>query len=268
MSRLARRNRVLFLESLGLRQPRLAGRDLSRMARRARRAAAGPRAVDGLHVLSPLVVPLHGRRGIARGQRQLLRAQVGRAARSLGHGAPAAVELRPAGRVAPGGAGPGGDRLPLRRRHRGPEGRAVGCLPRRRGALRGPRRPRARLGARARRAHAHAQRAGPRTRPTSPTPSSSPPRSSDGPTDPALDALPHPRIVFTGRGRRHQARPRPARGRRPGAARLVDRPGRAGRRGRPAHGHLARSGGCPTSTCSARAPTRRCPTSCAAPTPR
>ena len=32
------------------------------MARRVQRAAAGPRAVDGLHVLSPLVIPLHGRR--------------------------------------------------------------------------------------------------------------------------------------------------------------------------------------------------------------
>ncbi len=36
MARLARSNRVLFLESLGLRQPRLAGRDLRRMARRVR----------------------------------------------------------------------------------------------------------------------------------------------------------------------------------------------------------------------------------------
>jgi glycosyltransferase involved in cell wall biosynthesis len=83
MSRLARHNRVLFLESLGLRQPRLAGRDLRRMARRARRALDGPRAVDGLHVLSPLVVPLHGRRGIAAVNAKLLRAQAGRAARSL-----------------------------------------------------------------------------------------------------------------------------------------------------------------------------------------
>jgi glycosyltransferase involved in cell wall biosynthesis len=83
MSRLARGNRVLFLESLGLRQPRLAGRDLRRMARRARRGLAGPRAVDGLHVLSPLVIPLHGRRGIAGLNARLLRAQVGRAAKSL-----------------------------------------------------------------------------------------------------------------------------------------------------------------------------------------
>ena len=57
MSRLARENRVLFVESLGLRQPQLAGRDLARIARRLRRGLAPPRASDGLHVLSPLVHP-------------------------------------------------------------------------------------------------------------------------------------------------------------------------------------------------------------------
>jgi glycosyltransferase involved in cell wall biosynthesis len=84
MSRLARRNRVLFLESLGLRQPRLAGRDLRRMARRVERAATGARAVDGLHVLSPLVIPIHGRPRIRTLNARLLQAQVGRAAHSLG----------------------------------------------------------------------------------------------------------------------------------------------------------------------------------------
>jgi glycosyltransferase involved in cell wall biosynthesis len=83
MARLARRNRVLFVESLGLRQPSLAGRDLRRMARRVRRAIAGPRLVDGLHVLSPLVIPLHGRERIAALNARLLRRQVGRAARRV-----------------------------------------------------------------------------------------------------------------------------------------------------------------------------------------
>jgi glycosyltransferase involved in cell wall biosynthesis len=84
MARLARRNSVLFVESLGLRQPRLAGRDIRRMAGRVRRAAAGPRRVDGLHVLSPLVVPLHGRDWIGRLNEGLLRRQVARAARHIG----------------------------------------------------------------------------------------------------------------------------------------------------------------------------------------
>ncbi len=84
MSRLARDNRVLFVESLGLRRPQLAGRDLTRIVRRVRRGLRAPRAVDGLHVLSPIVLPLHGSR-IARALNdRLLPALVGRAARRLG----------------------------------------------------------------------------------------------------------------------------------------------------------------------------------------
>jgi glycosyltransferase involved in cell wall biosynthesis len=84
MSRLACKNRVLFIESLGLRQPQLAGRDVARIWRRLRRGLRGPRAVDGLHVLSPLVLPLHSSR-IARAlNRRLLAALVRRATRRLG----------------------------------------------------------------------------------------------------------------------------------------------------------------------------------------
>jgi glycosyltransferase involved in cell wall biosynthesis len=84
MSRLAARNRVLFVESLGLRRPQLAGRDLRRIARRARRGLQGPRPADGLHVLSPLVVPAHGRPGLRALNARLLQAQVRRAVRRLG----------------------------------------------------------------------------------------------------------------------------------------------------------------------------------------
>jgi glycosyltransferase involved in cell wall biosynthesis len=88
MSRLARENRVLFVESLGLRRPQLAGRDLARIGRRLRRGLQAPRALDGLHVLSPLILPLHRSR-IARAlNRRLLPALVRRAARRLGLRAP------------------------------------------------------------------------------------------------------------------------------------------------------------------------------------
>jgi glycosyltransferase involved in cell wall biosynthesis len=83
MARLAGANRVLFIESLGLRQPQLAGRDLARMARRLRRGLAPPRALDGLHVLSPLVLPLHGSRLARALNQRLLPALVRRAARRL-----------------------------------------------------------------------------------------------------------------------------------------------------------------------------------------
>jgi glycosyltransferase involved in cell wall biosynthesis len=88
MGRLARRNHVLFVESLGLRRPQLAGRDLSRIRRRLLAGLRGPRAADGLHVLSPLVLPFHSSAAVRRLNRRLLRRQVGRAARGLGMEAP------------------------------------------------------------------------------------------------------------------------------------------------------------------------------------
>src|SRR5690242_4124519 len=84
MARLARSNRVLFVESLGLRRPQLAGRDLARIARRLRRGLSPARPADGLHVLSPLVVPLHSSALVRRLNARLLPAVVRRACRRLG----------------------------------------------------------------------------------------------------------------------------------------------------------------------------------------
>jgi glycosyltransferase involved in cell wall biosynthesis len=84
MSRLARENRVLFVESLGLRRPQLAGRDLARIRRRLRRGLAPPRAVDGLHVLSPLVLPFHRYAAVRALNRRLLSLLARRATRQLG----------------------------------------------------------------------------------------------------------------------------------------------------------------------------------------
>jgi glycosyltransferase involved in cell wall biosynthesis len=88
MSRLARDNRVLFVESLGLRRPGLSSRDLSRIVRRVVNGLGPPRAADGLHVLSPLVIPLH-RYGFVRAiNSRLLPFLVRRAVRRLGMNAP------------------------------------------------------------------------------------------------------------------------------------------------------------------------------------
>jgi glycosyltransferase involved in cell wall biosynthesis len=84
MSRLAQKNRVLFVESLGLRQPQLAAKDLKRIARRLRRGIAPPREADGLHVLSPLVIPLHRFALVRALNRRLLPLLVRRAAKRLG----------------------------------------------------------------------------------------------------------------------------------------------------------------------------------------
>ena len=84
MGRLAVSNQVLFVESLGLRRPQLAGRDISRIWRRLRRGLRGAQPADGLQVLSPLVLPLHSLAAVRALNRFLLRFQVGRAARRLG----------------------------------------------------------------------------------------------------------------------------------------------------------------------------------------
>jgi glycosyltransferase involved in cell wall biosynthesis len=88
MSRLAERNRVLFVESLGLRRPQLAGRDLTRIARRLRSGLAGPRLQDGVWVQSPLVLPLHRLAAARWVNGQLLPRLVRRGARRLGSSRP------------------------------------------------------------------------------------------------------------------------------------------------------------------------------------
>jgi glycosyltransferase involved in cell wall biosynthesis len=84
LARAADRNRILFVESLGLRRPQLAGRDLRRIAGRLVRGLTPPRMVDGVHVLSPLVLPLHSHALARRINARLLPYLVARAARKLG----------------------------------------------------------------------------------------------------------------------------------------------------------------------------------------
>ena len=84
MRRLALRNRVLFVESLGLRRPQLASRDLRRIGRRLVRGLRGAHRAGSLHVLSPLVLPFHGRAALRSVNRRLLRFQIRWAVRRLG----------------------------------------------------------------------------------------------------------------------------------------------------------------------------------------
>ena len=85
MSRLAERGEVvLFIESLGLRRPQLRGKDARRIARRLSRGLRPPRRRGGVTVLSPLVIPLHGSRPVRAVNARLLRRTVRRAARRLG----------------------------------------------------------------------------------------------------------------------------------------------------------------------------------------
>jgi len=84
MSRLARSSKVLFVESLGLRRPTVARRDLARIARRVVAGVRPPRQAGGVYVLSPLVLPFHGSAFVRLLNRRLLPAIVGFWSRRLG----------------------------------------------------------------------------------------------------------------------------------------------------------------------------------------
>ena len=101
-TRLAARNKVLFVESPGLRFPRLTHRaDLQKVGRRlsawVRSVGRAPPLVrPNLFVLSPLAAPFHGR-GLARRFNQMLRRACVRAARRLGFGSPIIWSFLPTG---------------------------------------------------------------------------------------------------------------------------------------------------------------------------
>jgi glycosyltransferase involved in cell wall biosynthesis len=88
MSRLAQTNRVLFVESLGLRRPQLATRDVRRVFRRLRDGLRGSRTEGDMHVLSPIALPAHGYRILRLVNGFLLRRQVGNAVARLGFDRP------------------------------------------------------------------------------------------------------------------------------------------------------------------------------------
>lgn len=74
---LARHNRILFVESVGLRRPRLDKNDLARIGRKLARFFRPPRQVGrGLWVVTPLAVPLHHRPAIRWLNQALVLAQI------------------------------------------------------------------------------------------------------------------------------------------------------------------------------------------------
>ncbi|HEY7630984.1 MAG TPA: glycosyltransferase [Thermoleophilaceae bacterium] len=99
MARLARDNNVLFIESLGLRQPSISSHDLRRIVKRLRSGVKPPRAVDGLHVLSPLVIPMHKYAAVRAVNRRLLPWLVQRAAKKLGMSNPVLWAYNPQAEV-------------------------------------------------------------------------------------------------------------------------------------------------------------------------
>jgi glycosyltransferase involved in cell wall biosynthesis len=81
--------RVLYVESLGLRRPTAGRRDLARIARRVRRAAAAPRQVaENIWVWSPLVLPWHSHAGVRKLNEQALGWLLRRIIKRLGFSRP------------------------------------------------------------------------------------------------------------------------------------------------------------------------------------
>ncbi len=85
MSRLARKNRVLFVESLGLRTPSARWHDIHRIAGRLINWSRGvQRKQDGLYVYSPVVIPLYRSAWVRKFNFRLLRRRLNRITSDLG----------------------------------------------------------------------------------------------------------------------------------------------------------------------------------------
>ncbi|MBI4472557.1 MAG: glycosyltransferase [Acidobacteria bacterium] len=85
MQRLAKRNRVLWVNSIGNRKPTASARDLKRMAKKLRDFAGGHKQVaDRIHVFSPLAVPFFGSPVARWINRRALRWSLLRTCRKLG----------------------------------------------------------------------------------------------------------------------------------------------------------------------------------------
>jgi glycosyltransferase involved in cell wall biosynthesis len=84
-TRLARKNRILWVNSIGNRNPAVSPHDLRRALKKLLQCCQGLRRVAGnIWVLAPLVIPFHGSRAARRVNRRLLRWRVEQACRMLG----------------------------------------------------------------------------------------------------------------------------------------------------------------------------------------
>lgn len=85
MSRLARQNRVLWINSIGMRTPTVNGKDIAKIGLKLKTFFRGLQKVqDHLYVMSPLAIPFHGSKLAGKINRILLLAQVHRYQKKLG----------------------------------------------------------------------------------------------------------------------------------------------------------------------------------------
>ena len=85
MTRLARRNRVLWVNSIGTRNPQASTRDLRRAAEKLRHSFQGYKQVaENIYVFSPIAIPFHGNSLARRVNKQWLSWSVRRVSKQLG----------------------------------------------------------------------------------------------------------------------------------------------------------------------------------------
>src|SRR5579864_755865 len=83
--RLAQRNRVLWVNSIGTRNPQVSARDFRRVADKIKKfAGGGERRTENLFVFSPLAIPFHGLKAAQRINRHWLAWSIRRECRRLG----------------------------------------------------------------------------------------------------------------------------------------------------------------------------------------
>jgi glycosyltransferase involved in cell wall biosynthesis len=97
MQRLAKRNRILWVNSIGNRNPTASVHDFKRVLKKLREFAKGSRTVDGgIHVFSPLAIPFHGNAAARWINRKALRWSLQRACRRLNFRRPITWSFVPA----------------------------------------------------------------------------------------------------------------------------------------------------------------------------
>jgi glycosyltransferase involved in cell wall biosynthesis len=106
MQRLAKRNRILWVNSIGNRNPTASVYDLKRIVKKLRDFAQGSKHVDeGIHVFSPIAIPFHGSAAARWINKRALRWSLQRACRKLGFRNPITWSFVPASAEVAGSLG-------------------------------------------------------------------------------------------------------------------------------------------------------------------
>ncbi len=106
MQRLAKRNRVLWVNSLGNRNPTASVHDFKRVIKKLRDFVEGSKKVEeGIHVFAPLAIPFHGNATARWINQRALRWSLQRACRKLGFRNPITWSFVPASAQVAGSLG-------------------------------------------------------------------------------------------------------------------------------------------------------------------